>query len=257
MSKVFYHNGSLGDIIYSLPTVQAMGGGIYVTGLPETQHKAVKSLLMQQPYITGVLHISDSGLPPGFVDLTLFRNHPLFTRKHIVELHADMQNIEILNYQGYNWKTGWLQNITPVTHVVGPYNVINITNRYRDRFFSWKKEIDFLRSSARFTYFLGTWKEFQQFGQHGGIMYQPTDTLLDAAEYIAGAQHFSGTQSSMLAIRQGLGMTYRFEQSPNHLDTEQGSGNETILNPITRRIHLFSVCVKKALFDNKITRYHA
>lgn len=252
MSKVFYHNGSLGDIIYSLPTVKAMGGGIYVTGLPKTQHEAIALLLKIQPYITGVLHLSESGLPADFIDLTLFRNHPLFTREHIVLLHADAQQAA-----PHGWKKGWLENIPPVINAAGPYNVINLTNRYRDRFFNWKSEIAFLRRSARFTYFLGMYKEYSEMPTAHGFIYQPTETLLEAAEFIAGARYFSGNQSSMLAIRQGLGMPYRFEQSPNHLDTEQGSPNETILNPVTRRIHLFTVCMKKALFDNKITRHHA
>jgi hypothetical protein len=28
MSKTFLHSGSLGDIVYSLPTIQALGGGV-------------------------------------------------------------------------------------------------------------------------------------------------------------------------------------------------------------------------------------
>lgn len=255
--KYFYHSGSLGDMIYSLPTVQAMGGGVFVTGMGVAEHNAIAPLLLQQPYIYGVLHVSSSGLPPDFINLSNFRNHPLFTRLHIVELHAEVQGVKL-----GNWQKGWLVCDPKVCMMPGRA-VINVTPRYRDKFFRWRRELIYLENRCGRIYFIGTGAEFGDFvnrnklGKIARLSYIPTDNLAAAKDVIESVMYFSGNQSAMLAIRQGLGLPYRFEQSPNHLDTEQGSDHETILNPITRRIHLAAICAKKAFFDIKTKRYHA
>lgn len=275
-------------MIYSIPTIEAMGGGDFISGMPILAHMAIAPLLRAQPCIRNVYHLSEKGLPANFVNLSRFRDHPLFTRKHIVELHAEMMTEDVLvspgcyterSYNiGQSWKNGWLNlerdgtiwpqrlfDLLPKSPRTEPgrrswndFAVVAVTSRYRDRFFSWKKEIKFIRSQVKTIYFLGHELEFRDFARkHPGIDWVKTDNLLEAAFFIQRAKLFSGNQSSMLAIRQGLGLPYRFEQSPNHLDTEQGSKHETILNPRTRRLHLATICIKKALFDIKEKRYHA
>lgn len=263
-------------MIYSLPTVELMGGGQFISGMPMAEHKAIAPLLRAQLYIRNVFHLSECGLPANFVNLSRFRDHPLFTRRHIAELHAEMMEPRIV--LGHWWKKGWLNlerdgtiwpqrlfDLLPRRPLsfggqrYGDFAVIAVTPRYRDRFFSWKKEIRFLQSQVKTIFFLGHEMEYREsvFGKHPAIDWIKTDNLLEAAFFIQRAKLFSGNQSSMLAIRQGLGLSYRFEQSPNHLDTEQGSEHETILNPWTRRLHLATICVKKALFDVKDKRFHA
>lgn len=86
--KTFYHSGDLGDIIYSLPVIKEMGGGILYLGpdisdisqikdihLPrEPINKAkfdfIRPLLMQQPYITDVI-FSEKRI--GTINLNRFR----------------------------------------------------------------------------------------------------------------------------------------------------------------------------------------
>lgn len=251
--KYFYHSGSLGDMVYSLPTVRAMGGGVFITGMDIVSHNAIAPLLLRQPYIHGVLHISGSGLPPDFINLSNFRNHPLFTRKHIALLHAETFGVDITG-----WEKGWLTTTQSHIH---PYSIVNVTPRYRDRFFNWDREVRFLFSKVQTVFFLGHVKEYAEFiNKSKGnsirrkVIYKPVPTLEHASYYLNASQYFSSNQSSLLAIRQGLGLPYRFEQSPNHLDTEQGSPHETIINPVTRRIHLVAICAKKAFFDTKTKR---
>lgn len=254
--KYFYHSGSLGDMIYSLPTVQAMGGGVFVTGMGVEEHNAIAPLLLRQPYIQGVLHVKSSGLPPDFINLSNFRNHPLFTRRHIVELHAEMQNVKL-----GNWQKGWLRKFPATRDIAGA--IINVTPRYRDRFFNWDRELRYLFNLTDRVTFVGHPREYAAFQNRKPsklrkrVKYWQAINLSMLTMAISEAPYFSGNQSAALAIRQGLGMPYRFEQSPNHLDTEQGSEHETIVNPVTRRIHLATICAKKMLFDTKHKRYDA
>lgn len=269
MQRQFFHSGMLGDIIYSLPTVEALGGGDFVTGLPINLHRSIAPLLKVQACIGSLSHISENGLQPGFVNLSDFRNHPLLTRIHIAEATAEMQGIQNIHY-----RYGWLRVAEPVDKMLlyrvpqimtgKDFAVISVTPRYRDRFHSWKGELQWLFKRVSHVYFIGHRTEFENtifsrwrggFFQQNKVTYLQTANLLEAAYVISWAKYFSGNQSVCLAIRQGLGMPYRFEQSPHHLDTEQDTENETILNPLTRRIHLASICIKKALFDGKTRRY--
>jgi hypothetical protein len=171
-----------------------------------------------------------------------------------------------------DWKNGWLSDVDRPFSLTDDscfenlnYSIINVTERYRDRFFKWDKEVRYLHSQTDMVCLIGHEQECASFfddlrpkTRDRIYRHLRTPDLLQAARWISRAKHFSGNQSVMLAIRQGFGLPYRFEQSPNHLDTEQGDNpNETIINPFTRRLHLATVCVKKMLFDNKQKRYHA
>lgn len=73
--NVFYHTGDMGDIIASLPTVEKLGGGIFVIGprrsdapggltredMKGERFQAIKFLLESQPYIHRV-EWTDEGL---------------------------------------------------------------------------------------------------------------------------------------------------------------------------------------------------
>ena len=73
----FKHSGKLGDIIYSLPTIRALGGGVlHLAECPELKFGsreigAILPLLRVQPYIRGV-KIWD-GTPVDY-DLDSFRS---------------------------------------------------------------------------------------------------------------------------------------------------------------------------------------
>lgn len=262
--KTFYHSGSIGDIIYSLPTVEAMGGGIFVCGMDIESFVSLYPLMEIQHCIKEFRHISEYGLPADFINLSNFRNHPLFTRIHIAELHAEVQGVTLPSY----WQDGWigwgsidkkendrlykfLPRTKDNTGRLKDYAVISVTPRYRDRFYNWNREIKYLRTKVDSIIFLGHEMEYRDSIFAKKTSWMKTGDLLEAAYFISHAKYFSGNQSAMLALRQSMGMDYRFEMSPNHRDTEQGRPGETIINPITRRLHLATVCVKRALFDTK------
>lgn len=256
----FYCSGHLGDIIYSLPAVvtimrkQQAITCTYITGLPIAAHWAIESLLYQQPYITEVHHVRDVALPQHFVNLDQFRLTPYTGKIHIVNQFRrafELCDLDLVN-QG-----AWLAPMTEHTLALRtPYAVVNVTGRYRDKFFNWNKELKWLQKQVEYVLFLGLHEEFLQLRKdlkhslpslrtHYLEMHHPT--LLEAAKVINGAAYFSGTQSSLLAIRQGLGLPYRFEQSPNHADVNQYSSLETVLNKRSRKLHKFAVSIKELM----------
>ena len=44
----FYHSGATGDVIYSLPTIKALGGGIFNVQLPDQLQDTILPFLESQ-----------------------------------------------------------------------------------------------------------------------------------------------------------------------------------------------------------------
>jgi hypothetical protein len=250
--STFYHTGKLGDIIYSLPSIQAVGGGKLILNISKEEYEVIKDLLAIQPYISSVeLYTPDKNYE-YFTDLSRFRINPKLGKIHIVHAHAIVLSIKTTIYPFFS---PWLKVIPNlvVEKVIEPFAVISVTDRYRDKFFNWKKEINWLKKKMimgeiKNIYFMGLEEEYKSsIFQNSSITYLKVDNLSDAAFIISKAKYFSSNQNALLAIRQGLGLSYRMEQSPNHSDCNQYSSRETILNPYSRKLHLLLVTIKDLL----------
>lgn len=238
MANSFYIRGACGDILYSLPAIQSMGGGVIYNGLPIRLHHALKPLMDLQPCVEGFYHESERGLPKGFINLEDFvhlQRNPF----HICESFAKALYVKI------DYKDGWL---VPVGNKgVGPtYAAINVTSRYRDKLFDWRREVNWLlrHTEHHKVVFVGTYDEYNKFKAewgNNGITWMHTENMLQVARIIQNAKYFSGTQSACLAIAEGLGRTYRFERSPFFDNCRTNTPRETIINkwPMpTYKIHL-------------------
>lgn len=265
--RTFYHSGKIGDIIYSLPTFRAMGGGTLVCGMAAPAWHEMYSFMIQQFLVVNFCAQGLMRMPIDWIDLSKFRQNENLGKKHLVDVHAEAQGIEV-DFRGKPWlrlpqlHSGMKEwsTLTPVLFNA-PYAVVNITSRYRDRFFNWTTELNHLFRQVRFVYFLGTYEEYEMAGLRdwqGGLFrqnkveYLSTYNLMEAAYIIRGAEIYSGNQSALLAIRQGLGLPYRMEQSPHNVDCVQRSELETILNPRTRRLHMIGAAFKAALKPKQI-----
>lgn len=231
----FYLYRAMGDIIYSIPAIRAYGGGDIYTGISITHYNILKPLIEIQEGITGFYHESQ-GLPPNFINLEESR-YIRDNGMHLCESFARMLNVQI------EYKNGWL-TLPELPLSWMDYSVINVTPRYRDKIFSYKKEIRFLKENIdSYIWFLGLYEEYAEFVEKYGddrIWWRQCDDYLQAAYLIRGAKYFTGTQSSLLAIAEGLGRTYRYERSPFPFfdNCRIGTERETILNNNTRKIHL-------------------
>jgi hypothetical protein len=184
----------MGDIVYSLPTIQAFGGGdIWLR--KSNHYDSLCVLLEEQPYISGVC----SELPDkdGYVDLDLYRKveRKAFGKgefKHLAVCHLEAFD------KDFDLEQQWLFNIDPL-HIAEV--VINRSTRYHDR-----EEINWELLKSYKVAFVGWLHEYEQFCKKAGFkppFYKCLDAL-EMARVIKGSKLFVGNQSLGFAIAEAL-----------------------------------------------------
>lgn len=198
--RSFWHSGDIGDIIASLPTVRALGGGDFVIGhRPNGQRESLKGgrfealspLLLAQPYIHSVRW---GDAPVARFDFSHFRN-----------VSGDGMNLA-------NWQARHLGAVISMEPWLtaqpcqkwGGRAVIARSPRYHNRDFPWRKILPALVDPV----FVGLPVEHDEFCAEFGwkVERAHTATLLDMARIIAGCRVFVGNQSAPFWIAAGLGV---------------------------------------------------
>lgn len=195
-STIFRHSGKLGDVVYSLPAIKAMGGGrllLSVTAGSDfgpSQGEALRPLLELQPYIESVSF--DQG---GSCDhnLDAFRyNNPGET--NLADCHLQIFGLPS-NHRDEQWLIVDEPNPTwPVLFA-------------RSRFHHGSEAMwpQMYQEHGHRAAFVGTEHEHACFElEVGKIPYQRTGDLLELARLIAGCELFVGNQSCPYAIAEGL-----------------------------------------------------
>jgi hypothetical protein len=212
----FYHGGATGDVIYSMPTIKALGGGVFYVNLPDGLYNTILPLLESQDYIHEVRKGSEAS--DIVYNLDLFRANIDLHLTHLVQLH--LQSFQIIDQ---TWKDGWLK----VNPIKSNNSFINITPRYVNPNTDWIKEINFLKDNSDNVYFIGLESEYEPY-KHLIERYEIKD-YLELAQLQLGAKYVSGNQSSFMALAQGLGRDYRMSQAPEHTNCNQFLPKETII----------------------------
>jgi hypothetical protein len=226
MDKVFTHSGATGDMVFSLPTIRAMGGGkLVITNFHKQRAESIMKLIEIQPYINGVEWSEDK--PFGTYDLDKFRQYASH-HNNLVEAHMNGQAIPI----DKSWQDGWLtlpENVNIINGV--RYSIINRTTNYADPNCDWSKEVEYLQSISDVVYFIGYPEEYLIFQDkfHTEAKYFPCD-FLEGAYLLKKAVMFTGCYSAWSTIAMGLGINYRLEQAPNHTCSSLLQPRETIIN---------------------------
>ncbi len=196
--KTFKHSGNLGDIIYSLPTIIALGGGkLFISkdtpspGIPMTDEMVIQliELLKTQPYLVDVRPFHGEKMD---YDLDKFREQ-------------DMANILLslchLRAFGVNFDLSkpWLENITQI-HVAEI--VINRTLRYHGDNINWH----ILEGYENRCVFIGFEEEYSAFKRETGldIAGYETESILEFARIIRGSSLFIGNQSLGYALAEAM-----------------------------------------------------
>lgn len=196
----FKHSGDAGDIIYSLPVIRYMGGGVLFLSkenytrlkLTEDRLPQFEKLLVSQPYIRAVKFYY--GREVG-VDLNKFRDR--FAYVGLDESLAQM-HCRAFGVPETELDKPWI-SVEP-RHEADV--IINLTSRYRNNEFPWGL---IYRKYKKVAALVGSHAEWCQFEKHyGPIKHCKTKDLLEVAQVIRGSKLFIGNQSCPLAIAHAM-----------------------------------------------------
>lgn len=193
----FSHSGDLGDLIYGLPTIRALGGGeLWIHADQRTRVRmtaervpSISEFLEQLPYISKcVWNPSEAQF-----NLDLWRKNCYTAGLNIAEMHLKAFSLPF-QHQG----APWIQ----IEGIKKTEVIINRTRRWRNEDFPWKRVVELY---GRNIGFVGTEDERREFtGRFGHVRHIKTDTLLMLAKVISGCTLFIGNQSAPLAIAEGM-----------------------------------------------------
>jgi hypothetical protein len=191
---LFHHRGSMGDIIYSLPTIIAFGGGtLWLNREPFYRH--MKSLLELQPYIEKVVNIVE---PQEYINLDLFR--PLERNLRFQGIIKHLSEYYLIEFKKeYDLSQSWLT----APKLERAKIVINRTTRYHD-----KEQLDWtlLKPYQKDILFIGWRGDYRDFSRVSGFkpeFYICKDTL-EMASIINGSKLFLGNQSLGFALAEAM-----------------------------------------------------
>lgn len=214
---IFHHSGDAGDVVYALPVIKSLGGGVLFlsgdnkypyprptrwaqAGAPPEWVGNLSGLLNQQDYIWGV-HWTQKLPFSCDVDLNSFRRF-YQSREHsfdsLFSLHQ--RAIGVTHPETEPWLT-----VDKPVEIPGRDIIVNRTQRFSNPEFPWRY---LCKKYGDRMAFVGDWKEASMFQHQFGafnVIWHKTETLLDVARVIAGAKCFIGNQSCPLAIALGLG----------------------------------------------------
>ena len=212
-AKTFKHSGDLGDIIFALPTVRALGGGILYldptggeveplvkeplklkthTKLTAAAIDSLKPFLLLQDYVQDVRYWAGEA-----VDYNLDEFRRTQGRVNLADAH-----LQTFGLPTSHRDSAWLR----VDHAVeekGFPIVINRTVRYICNHSFWETTLPAYHPQCLF---VGTPKEHEIFEYTFGypVRYYVTPTILELARVIAGCRQFMGNASLPHAIAEGL-----------------------------------------------------
>lgn len=212
----FRHAGDLGDILFFMPTMRAMGGGtLFIeaasyTRVALTPDKwcGIDLLLKEQLYVMNVLpwdrrrtDVNGNDFRARMHDV-LRKPHMAgpFLEKHLGHWMADAHGLPH-SVMDEAWLTVTPKRVAPVViSRAGPGRAAH--HVYHHPTFPWHKA---WRKYAKQAVFIGTPEEHRVFCLTcGEVPHHPTENLYEAAKVIAGADLFVGNQSCPHAIAEGL-----------------------------------------------------
>lgn len=236
--KTFKHSGDLGDIIYSLPAIRALGGGVLYldptggeteplvkeplklrthTKLTAAAIDSLKALLLLQDYIADVRYWAGEA-----VDHNLDEFRRTMGAVNIADAH-----LQLFGLPTSHRDSPWLRVHEPISEPGFPV-VINRTVRYVCNHNFWEIMLPAYHDKALF---VGLPKEHEIFEYTFGfpVRYYPTAGILDLARVIAGCREFIGNASLAHAIAEG-------QKKPKVLEVYRLLPNVTFERPGARYV---------------------
>jgi hypothetical protein len=221
--KVFLHTGHIGDIIAFLPAFQKLNGttlliqdGSHMEPMKGFKFDTLKPLLESQGIETTM---QANGICVD-VDVSGWRE---CYSDHLSLLDAQARFVgAIPRNKHFTIDSPWIK-VSPDRLTKGRV-IFNKTPRYPNHKFPWKDVVKHFNSKALF---IGTPQEHKEFcALFGNVEYYKTESCLDVAKAIQGADFFVGNQSSSFwiaaALRKPL-LQETFEPAPNSIVEYEGA----------------------------------
>jgi hypothetical protein len=200
----YFHSGDLGDVIYALPAIRALGkGNLYLNSRPWTakmtpeRANVLRPLLEAQDYIGKVIH-GDAPKSEYVVNFSTFRNGGLIYGVSLMELQSDWVNA---NTESEPWL-----KVAPSAKSRGRI-VCHRSPRYHNPYFRWDEIGEKFGTQLLF---VGLPHEVEELRRVSKVHaeYAITNDYLELARLIAGADLFIGNQSSPMGLAIGLGVPF-------------------------------------------------
>ncbi|MDP9172633.1 MAG: hypothetical protein M3O30_02045 [Planctomycetota bacterium] len=201
----------MGDVIYALPTIRALGGGVLYldprgglssplvkwagrscTKLNAAAIESIKPLLSCQPYIQEVRHWN--GEPVDY-DMDQFRLHLKFN--NLSDSHLAAFTLPLVERD-----RAWITVDSPVSIPDRPV-VIARSLRYHGNDTFWESILPQIKECAVFVGFQKEYEIFVYTFNHE-ITYWPTPDIMALTRVLAGCQQFIGNQGLPHAIAEAL-----------------------------------------------------
>jgi hypothetical protein len=214
-----FHSGCIGDIIYSIPAIKALGATtLLVDDRPWTKPivsriGAFSRLLESQ----GILVRKHEGEHIDF-DLSTYRNGGMRYGDNIATRVARWMGVKV------DLTKPWIHIEEKNPETKGKI-IVSRGARWHGEFFPWRKLVE---AYGEHMLFVGLSEEHQAFcNEFGTIPHLLTNDLYDVATAIAGADLFIGNQSSPNSIAVGLGSPSIVETCLYAFDCIYDRGNVT------------------------------
>jgi hypothetical protein len=229
----FKHSGAFGDLIYSLPLVKHFGGGDFYLHLnqidwigmnyygskPDPFHQGrltEKDYEFMQDFMLAQEYINEFSILDSTSEVThnLDRFRPVFVGHpgNYVDIYAAVFGFKDPEIRSTLRNTAWL-TVPETKQVKGRGIAINRTLRWippslGKQWYDWRHQ-----GVEQNAFFLGLEHEYDAFKKatDWNIPYQPVNSMLELAQYIAGAEKFIGNQSVALSLAIGLGTKFSCE----------------------------------------------
>lgn len=210
MIRTVKHGGSLGDLVYGLWALKALGGCekflVSSKNMTLRAYRLILPLLEVQSYIGSVRFIpeyKDYWAQGINIDMDVFRaDLARPAPKHIGQAYVNMlnriYNLDLPDFDGEPWLEGVRK-----PKAKNSYVSVNRSHRYRNHAFDYRRYIG--KNPAKF---LGVRSEFDDFKNtfpELTLTYTRVNNLLEAAAVISGSKYFVGNQSVGSALAQGMG----------------------------------------------------
>lgn len=225
--NTFYHSGDIGDVVFGLPAIRALGGGklslghdlnkIRAMALPRPRAGILKDtydfmepLLSKLPYIHQLEYSPTSG-EEYTLNFDSFRTP--FVEKNGRGINLAHAQLDLAGAPRSALDTPWLNEIPPGKRMADVVFARSSRAYTYDSAFPYEK---FVKEYATQAVFIGLPAEYMDFiARFGNVRYRPIKDMLEMTQLIQQASLFIGNTSCPHAIAEGLHKDTIIEMRPN------------------------------------------